>query len=215
MRCRLFLCSLSGLFLLGCDQNTQPKAARAIPSRPNNPAQQASIHAPPSGAFRSGGSEESIDRSGGEIRLDAITFTAPTGWGRKRSESSFIDAEYVLPRADGDEADGRLTVSQAGGTIEANVDRWKGQFGGSPKNARQEQIDVGGLSVTLVDFSGDFNDQRGPFAPPVNRPGYRMIAAIIPMNGQLHFVKAVGPQKTIEAHAEEFKTLIHTVKRQS
>ncbi|HTK73867.1 MAG TPA: hypothetical protein VL371_01345 [Gemmataceae bacterium] len=215
MRCRLFLCTLLGLLLLGCEQNTRPKAARAVPGRTGNSAPQASIQSPPHGSYRSGGSEESIDKSGGEVRLDAITLTAPSGWGRKRAESSFIEAEFMLPRAEGDDADGRLTISSAGGTVEANIDRWKGQFGGSPKNAKQEQIDAGGMSITLVDFSGDFNDQRGPFAPPVNRPGYRMIAAIVPGNGQLHFVKAVGPQKTIEAHADEFKTFVRSVKRQS
>jgi hypothetical protein len=215
MRRGLFLCTLSGLLLLGCDQNTRPKAARAVPGRTGNSAQQASNHNPQGSTFRSGGTEESIDKSGGEVRLDAITLTAPSGWGRKRTESSFIEAEFMLPRAQGDDADGRLTISSAGGTVEANIDRWKGQFGGSPKNARQEQIDAGGVSVTLVDFSGDFNDQRGPFAPPVNRPGYRMIAAIIPVNGQLHFVKATGPQKTIEAHAEEFKAFVRSIKRPS
>lgn len=215
MRYRLFLCTLPGLLLLGCDQNTRPKAARAVPGRPSPSAQQASIQTPPPGAFHSGGSEESIDKSGGEVRLDDITLTALSGWGRKRAESSFIEAEFILPRAAGDDADGRLTISTAGGTVEANIDRWKGQFGGSPTNARQEQIEAGGMSVTLVDLSGDFNDQRGPFAPPVNRPGYRMMAAIIPVNGRLHFVKATGPQKTIEAHAEEFKAFIRSVKRSS
>jgi hypothetical protein len=149
---------------------------------------------------------------GGTVALGAITLTAPEGWARKQPRSSFILAEFELSRADGDNADGRLTVSTAGGSIEANIDRWKGQFSGAVDNPREEQLDVGGVTVTLVDLSGEFNDQAGPFAPAVKRSGYRMIAAIIPVAGQLHFVKATGPQKTIAAHAEEIKAFIRTIK---
>ena len=109
--------------------------------------------------------------------------------------------------------DGRLTVSTAGGTVEANIDRWKGQFDAQAKQAPQEEIDVAGLKVTLVDLSGDFSDQRGPFAPAVERPGYRMIAAIVPVEGQLHFIKATGPEKTIAAHADKIHEFIRTVQR--
>jgi hypothetical protein len=129
--------------------------------------------------------------------------------------SSFVAAEFTLPRAKGDDADGRLTISTAGGTVEANIDRWKGQFSAQAQPAAQEEIDVGGMKVTLVDLSGDFSDQRGPFAPAVERPAYRMIAAIVAVEGQLHFVKATGPQKTIASHADEIHKFVRTVQRRS
>jgi hypothetical protein len=68
------------------------------------------------------------------VELDAITLTAPEGWGRKPTSSGFLLAEFTLPRANDDDWDGRLTVSSAGGDIEANIDRWRGQFGGKPSN---------------------------------------------------------------------------------
>jgi hypothetical protein len=150
---------------------------------------------------------------GGELRLNAVTLTVPKGWGRKQARSSFIQAEFMLRRAEGDDADGRLTVSEAGGSIEANIERWQGQFGGATDNSHQEVIDVNGIKVTLVDLSGDYLDQPGPFAPAVKRSGYRMVAGIIPVNGQLHFVKAVGPHKTIQAHAEAIRAFIRSVKQ--
>ncbi|MEX2115152.1 MAG: hypothetical protein WD845_18305 [Pirellulales bacterium] len=151
--------------------------------------------------------------SGGPVALAAITLTAPAGWQQMQPSSSFVAAEFALPRAEGDDADGRLTISTAGGTVEANIDRWKGQFGAQVKQAPQEEIDVAGMKVTLVDLSGDFNDQRGPFAPAVERPGYRMIAAIVPVEGQLHFIKATGPEKTIASHADKIHEFIRSVKR--
>jgi hypothetical protein len=149
----------------------------------------------------------------GVLELDALRLTAPATWKNMPASSSFVAAEYVLPRAEGDSDDGRLTISTAGGTVEANIDRWKGQFDPAPENPSQEQIDVAGLNVTIVDFSGEFNDQRGPFSPALKRPGYRMIAAVVPVDGQLHFIKATGPQKTIAQHAEAIREFIRSARR--
>jgi hypothetical protein len=40
-----------------------------------------------------------------------------------------------------------------------------------------------------------------------------MVAAIVPVDGQLHFIKATGPQKTIASHADEIRQFIRTVQR--
>ena len=100
------------------------------------------------------------------MELDAITLTAPEGWGRKPTSSGFLLAEFTLPRADGDDWDGRLTVSSAGGDIEANIDRWRGQFGGKPSNETRRKIEADGLEIAIVDLSGDYSDQRGPMCQP-------------------------------------------------
>jgi hypothetical protein len=156
-------------------------------------------------------SRNSPDNLGGEVEVAGIQLAAPPGWETRPPGSALIAAEFSLPRADGDDTDGRLTISTAGGTVEANIDRWKGQFDPQPQEASQEEIDVAGKKVTIVDLSGDFNDQRGPFAPAVKRPGYRMIAAVIPADGQLHFVKATGPQNTIAKHSDAIQQFIRSV----
>ena len=46
-------------------------------------------------------------------------------------------------------------MSQAGGTVKDNIDRWKGQFGDGPEKENRETIDASEVKVTLVDFSGD------------------------------------------------------------
>jgi hypothetical protein len=71
---------------------------------------------------------------------------------------------------------------------------------------------VAGLNVTFVDFSGDFNDQRGPFAPGELRQNYRMIGAVVPVKGQLHFIQATGPQKTIASQTAAIHQFIRSVK---
>ncbi len=206
MRYSLYLGGIATLFLLGCSGN-EPKVSRGPTKSVRD-------------AMRGHGDEEvqTHDPVGqkdpdGKVRLGGLLLTIPQGWERKAPQSSFTQAEFALPRSSGDDADGRLTLSQAGGSIEANIERWKSQFSGAPGAPKQEQLDAGGLKVTLVDLAGEFNDQRGPFAPAVKRSGYRMIAAIIPVEGELHFIKAVGPQKTIEANKEKIYTFIKSVKR--
>ena len=150
---------------------------------------------------------------GQTLELEQVVFTIPADWNSKPAASGFVLAEFELPTAEGDEDSGRLTVSTAGGSIEDNIQRWRDQFGGKPESASEKEQEVNGLKVTLVDFSGEYKDQRGPFAPATQRPGYRMLAAIIPVSGELHFVKAVGPAATMEKHADAFQAFIGSARK--
>lgn len=205
MRRYLWVGGFAGLLLLGCSNDSQPRAKRGSPDKSGN--QEQFQH-----EFQ-GAQTAKFDDAGGEVRLDNLTLTAPKGWPRKPPQSNFIQAEYVLPKAEGDSRDGRLTLSVVGGSLEDNIERWKGQFGGKPDKSHQEKIEVNGLAVTLVDLIGEFNDQPGPFAPGVKRADYRMIAAVIPVAGQLHFVKAVGPKRTLESHADKIQGFIRSVRK--
>lgn len=197
------VCGLAVLLILGCDDDlemqTQAHRSRAT-SNANDPGNSVASNA------------YDLGSAGGEVQFGGLVLTAPRGWSRKSPQSSFILAEFVLPGVSGSESDGRLTLSLAGGGIADNVERWKGQFGGAGAAFRQESQTINGIQVTLVDCHGDFNDQRGPYAPAVMRTDYQMLAAIIPVDGELHFVKAVGPRATIAAHAERIKQFINSVK---
>ena len=152
--------------------------------------------------------------NGGEVAFGSIRTTAPEQWIRKRPRSGFIEAEFTLPKASGDERNGRLTLSIAGSTIEENVKRWRGQFGGNPEKDSEEERDIAGVKVTVVDFSGTFNDQAGPFTPGVQREGYRMLAAIVPIGDALHFIKAYGPEKTIADNVDAFDAFLQGIRRE-
>jgi hypothetical protein len=218
-----------GLLLSGCSENPRPNPRRG------NLEGVGKKDAPDNG--NQDDQNVKFDDAGGEVRIreaidnEGLTLTAPKGWPRKRPpQGSFIRAEYALPHADGDKDDGRLTLSVAGagkGHVEANIERWKGEFGGTPKKSRQEKTEVPGISVTLVDFSGVF-EMPSPFSPgsdphnrgkalpdpdPIKLAGYRMIAAVIRAGDQLYFVKAVGPEKTIETHGEKIKTFIRSARK--
>ena len=222
MRCCLSIVVAGLLLSTGCNSGSDPHAQRGASEGGANgetanqqeetspPEETTTVVIPPSGGEDAG---PSADELGNEVELAAISLTAPEGWNRKAPSSSFVEAEFALPAADGDENDGRLTVSIAGGSVEANIDRWKGQFGGAPESESQEEVEVDGITATIVDFTGEFDDRRGPFAPGEKRADYRMIAAIIPVGNELHFVKAVGPKNTMAAHAEEIDAFVKSIKK--
>lgn len=147
----------------------------------------------------------------GEIAIDPLRLAVPKTWTQKPPRSTILLAEFSLPRAEGDPADGRLTVTRAGGSVADNIERWRKQFAPKPEKESQEKIEVHGVPVTLVDFSGTYLDQRGPFAPAVESPGFRMLGAIADVEGQLHFFKAYGPVKTMSARANEFRAFIDSM----
>jgi hypothetical protein len=144
--------------------------------------------------------------------------TSPANWVAKKPKSQIVEYEFEVPVAEGDEIPGRVTVMGAGGAIEDNINRWKGQFktpdaGEVPTEVKQ--IEVAGQPVHMVDMKGVYLDKPGPFVqvPPTERPGFRMLAAIIVTKdaGQ-YFVKFYGPDKTIAANQAGFVKMIEGLK---
>ncbi len=163
--------------------------------------------------FHSGGTSGDAEAAaeGPVVTLGRVRLTSPEGWTRKSPRSEFIQAEFALPRSEGDAADGRLTVTTAGGSVEDNVSRWRGQFSQQLDKESQEQLKVQDVEVTLVDFTGTYNDQRGNFSQLAESPNYRMLGAIFSVDGGLHFIKLYGPEKTIAARADEFRGFVQSL----
>ncbi|MCE9630345.1 MAG: hypothetical protein K8S94_06470 [Planctomycetia bacterium] len=150
-----------------------------------------------------------------------LSLESPAGWQRVQPKSGIVETEFSIP-SEGNAADGaplpagRMTVMGAGGTVEANVERWYGQFsqpdGGSTKDkATTKKLKIAGREVTLVDVSGTFKDSPGgPFAggKTIERPAYRMLAAIIEGPGGNYFLKFYGPAATVEKHAAGFRGMV-------
>lgn len=151
----------------------------------------------------------------------ALVFTAPAEWKSVEPANRIIEHELAVPAADGKaEGASRLTIMAAGGSVEANIARWVGQFkgteGGADRSAaKTEKLDIAGMSATLVDLSGTYVDSpRGPFGPKVERPDYRLVGAIVETKGEgVYFFKLIGPDKTVEAGAEQFREVVGTLRK--
>ena len=146
-----------------------------------------------------------------------FSLAAPASFKRVRPRSMMVETGFSLPPVAGDDGSGRLTVMGAGGSIEANIDRWIGQFsqpdGSATKDkAAVKKLKVAGCSVTLVDVTGTYKDMPGgPFAGGrvIERPNYRMLAAIIETgDAGNYFLKLYGPAKTVGNSADGFRKMV-------
>jgi hypothetical protein len=150
-----------------------------------------------------------------------LKWTAPPGW---KSEGSrpMRAATYVVPPAPGDRDTAECAVyffgATQGGSVDANIERWKGQFhapGGKPANAQVQTTSVHGLKVTTIDTSGEYSGMGGPTGPPQpSRPGYRMLGAIVEGPGGNVFLKFAGPSKTIAANEAKFNQMVKSFEKE-
>lgn len=144
-----------------------------------------------------------------------VTLEAPKDWVRKQPRTRIVEHEFATPGEAG--AEGRFTVMAAGGGVDANIDRWITQFtqpdGSSTKEKTKiQKLKVAGQEIHYVDISGTFKDQAGPFAPGMNRPDYRMLAAIIVTEKHgMHFLKLTGPKASIAGQEKPFQDMLNSL----
>lgn len=151
---------------------------------------------------------------------DNIRFVATGAWKSVAPRSRMLEAELQIPRVGEDDQDGRLTIMGAGGSIEANIDRWRAQFtqpdgSDTKEKTKVEKKTIAGQTVNIVDITGTFLDAvGGPFSgqPKVERKNYRMLAAIIETQEDgNYFVKLYGPKATIDKNADHFQAMIKSL----
>ncbi len=137
----------------------------------------------------------------------ALTWTVPAAWKTASNPSTMRLATYRIPRAEGDTADPELSVVRAGGGVEANIDRWLGQFDEAGKDTRTVKT-IHGMPITIVEVHGTFlgGGMMGSAASP--HPGWALLAAIVETPGSPYFFKMTGPAKSVTAAHPAFDALI-------
>jgi hypothetical protein len=88
------------------------------------------------------------------------------------------------------------------GGVQANVDRWIGQFQ-KVEGKKTESKKIGGTPVTFVEASGTFL-VGPPFGQKVPKAGYALRGAIIGAKGGAIFIKMTGPKKTVDKATADF-----------
>jgi hypothetical protein len=164
--------------------------------------------------------DKAADGSSREVVLaeGKLVVNAPAAWVRKQPRSRIVEHEFSVPPVGGESVDGRFTVMGAGGGVEANIDRWIGQFtqpdGSSTKEKTKiQKMQVNGIEVHYVDIPGTYKDQAGPFAPAQVRDNFRLLGAIIVTEKSgMHFLKLTGPKATMAAQEEPFKQMVNSLK---
>lgn len=140
------------------------------------------------------------------------TFMLPPGWKQVKPDNRVVEAEFELPRAEGDEYDGRLTLMSSGGDVAEIVATRKGEFKFDDGEAPiEEKIEVSGIESTLLDLRGEW---KGPSFRRIDpRADYRMLLVIVPFSERSAFyAKLTGPRATVAAHEDEFREFLKSAK---
>lgn len=140
--------------------------------------------------------------------------TVPATW-KQAGEKPMRLATFTLPKAEGDAEGGELGFFflPAGGSVEANVDRWSKQFGGKESIKGQNKVKTAeGAEATVVEIEGDYTAMAFGGQKPEPKKGYKMLGAIVPMKEGQYFLKLTGPKKTVESAQPAFEALVKSFK---
>ena len=137
-----------------------------------------------------------------------LKWSAPAGWVSKGSAPFRVVTYTVAPET---ECIVYFFGAGQGGSVEANLARWQGQFsqGGKPAQSKVDKRAIHGIPVTTVDLTGTYagtggqaKEGQGPQA------GYRMMAAVATGSGGNIFIRFIGPEKAVGANAAKYEQLL-------
>jgi hypothetical protein len=155
---------------------------------------------------------------GDRATFDGLSFEVPSGWTSEQPSSNMRVAQYRIAPASGSGEPGECTLFHfpgQGGSVQANLERWYGQFtqpdGGSTEaKARVEKFSAGGLHVTLVQVTGTYSGGMDSTDGP--RTGYQLVAGVVETPEAPWFLKCTGPEATMISAAPAVRALLSTVK---
>lgn len=156
---------------------------------------------------RQSGSLESDTAPAEEALLE---WKAPSRWQLVPNPSTMRLATYRVPRAPGDATDAELLITRAGGSADANADRWIHQFDeAGQKTAKRTMRAVGLGEVAMVEVQGTYSGGMGQEGS--SQRGWALLGAIASTPGMPYFFKLTGPEKSVRAARREFETLIDSL----
>lgn len=160
-----------------------------------------------------------------------LQLVVPARWKMVKPRNNIIELELSIAPLDEkepapvDPSDesmqplrGRLTMMAAGGDVDSNIRRWVGQFrlgrDADGKDAmRRDRRRLRGAVAHVLDIAGTYFDSpEGPRGPKVELPDYRMLAAIIEVEGAgRYYVKFYGPAKIVDENREAFEEMLSSL----
>jgi hypothetical protein len=146
----------------------------------------------------------------GTVTVGKFKMTVPEEWVRKEPKVRIIDHEFAAKASEDDAADGRITMMFSGGSIEANISRWRNQQFTEIDEATPEdprELTIAGQKILVVDIIGTYIEM----GTGAERPNYRMLAGIISLKDGNYFVKFIGPRRTVTDHEPNFLALLESL----
>lgn len=150
----------------------------------------------------------------------ALLWNDPPMFKRIPPKTPARAAEYVVPRAGKDPEDAECVVMTLGhhhgGTIDENVKRWVDQFHPVVGVPRRMNVEISGMEGTFVEVAGTFTGNPMPnrenLGTSSNKPGWRMIGAVIKSPSGLWFFKLIGPDLTVRVGSRPFEDMVRSAR---
>jgi hypothetical protein len=144
-----------------------------------------------------------------------FTFGVPAGWNSVTPASPMRKAELRIPGPEGTGAAGEALVTVfhfgpgQGGSVQDNVQRWFGQFGGDNDaiGAATATETIGQIPVTFARARGTFQSGM-PGQPTTPIEGQALLGAILESPGGDVFVKLTGPAPVVDQAEPAFVQMI-------
>ncbi len=208
----MFFCSRAGLrvptalslvLLAACSGSaSEPSQAVSTPAVSQEPAAPVAKSAPLA----------SFESAGG------LVWEGKAPLVKRAPKNSMRAGEYGLefdPQAE-------LTVfyfgADQGGSVDANLTRWLGQFtqpdgSNTADKAVRDELNVGGVAVTTIETTGTFSGGMAmPGAAGAALPEAMLLGAIAKGPQGPVFFKLVGPRVSVERARDAFRALLDSLK---
>ena len=146
------------------------------------------------------------------VTLLGYRSTVPASWVSRPASSSMRLAEFVVPGADsspGAEVVIYFFGKGQGGTVAANLTRWKAQFStpdGTPVYESVVRDTTGPFPITIAEYRGTY--ARGIGAGDANnaKPGQSLVAGVAETPRGTLFIQLFGPIDRVTAARPAFVT---------
>lgn len=145
-----------------------------------------------------------------DVTLRGLTLKVPAGWKKSPKQSSMRLATFEILSAKDDGGAAELAIYSfpgGGGSVEANISRWIGQFESKERESRVTVGRSGDHEYHLVEISGTYNQ---PVGPPIRRQtkavaDSRMLGVILALDSGVYYLKMTGPDETVKAQADALR----------
>jgi hypothetical protein len=157
-------------------------------------------HPPIGGAVAPQGSPPPADSA-----PPAIVWKMPDAWREAPNPNAMRLATYRVPGSV------EVSVSRAGGSTDANIQRWLAQFEDIARDTRAEK-NVHRLQIVTVDIAGTYvGGGMTMGGPPEPKHDWAMVGAIVESPSPPYFFKMMGPAAAVHAARPLFDRLLETI----
>ena len=143
--------------------------------------------------------------------------TAPAvAWRGQEPSSSMRVAQYALEGPGGEASLVVFHFGSAGGTVEANFERWLGQFAGPDGSPAEADVSrsgsVGDLPLHELRVTGRYVAEVTPGSEERHdEADWRLLAAIVETPVGAYYLKLVGPEATVRGHTEAWEAYLEAL----